>query len=374
MNWRVVDNRRMNLIRYFLVLVLVGAFVVALLSYRFILQAKIATVTLNNPVQLPRYRFSVESTLPTLNYDAIALPHNTTATPRHLGGFTTSLQGSTEVSTQASIKCTWWKTSTTSPYFLTAVLLVRIYYTDLAGLTSREMLQWLHYLKYAGVEHLYVYDAYVFGNESQSRILAPYVQEGYVTYVDWSHRASPYSIDGTQLTAYQDCITRWGKVSVWQTAIDIDEYPFSPKDQKPGFMTRFIKSFAKQHPEVSEITMQNYLFLGKPLNDKEQPFLFGRLWRRTRKPGNYLVKPVYKPAHVISAQVHHNALGQGQTLDAPDEQFRMNHYWGARLQNWGEDTAEIINITEEDRSMETILREITSCFKNKDDLYTKRWN
>ena len=219
-----------------------------------------------------------------------------------------------------------------------------------------------------------MYDAYVFGNESQSRILAPYVQEGYVTYVDWSHRASPYSIGGTQVTAYQDCITRWGKVSVWQTAIDIDEYPFSPKDQKPGFITRFIKYFAKQHPEVSEITMQNYLFLGKPLNDKEQPFLFGRLWRRTHQPLNELVKPVYKPAHVLSASVHFNALSQGQSLDAPDEQFRMNHYWGSRLQNWGEDTAEIMNITEEDRSMKTILREITSCFKNKDDLYTKRWN
>ena len=110
----------MNLIRYFLVSVLVGAFFVTLLSYRFISQAKFATVTLTNPVQLPR--FSVESTLPTLNYDAIALPLNTTVTPRHVGGFITSVQGSTEVSTQASIKCTWWKTSTTSPYFLTAVL------------------------------------------------------------------------------------------------------------------------------------------------------------------------------------------------------------------------------------------------------------
>ena len=223
-----------------------------------------------------------------------------------------------------------------------------------------------------------MYDAYVLRNESQSRILAPYVQEGYVTYVDWSHRASPYSIDGTQVTAYQDCITRWGNDSVWQTAIDIDEYPFSPKDQKPGFMTRFIKYFAKQHPEVSEITMQNYLFLGKPLNDKEQPFLFGRLWRRTRKPGNYLVKPVYKPADIIYAIVHHNALREGvSSRDAPDKLIRLNHYWGARLQGWGEDTPSIIRMTEVDMSMETIVRQIGQCgycMKSKDDLYVKQWN
>ena len=248
------------------------------------------------------------------------------------------------------------------------MLLVRIYHTDLAGLTSRELVQWLHYLKYAGVDHLYVYDAYAFANESQSRILAPYVQEGYVTYVDWSHRAVPYSIEGTQVAAYQDCITRWGNNSTWQAAIDIDEYPFSPTDQKPGFMSKFVKSFSEQHPDVSEITMQNYLFLGKPLDDKVQPFLIGRLWRRTRQRGNYLVKPVYKPAHVIHALVHHNILRQGKSTDAPDMALRINHYWSTRLK--GKDLTE-------DRSAEIIMRWISGCgycMRNKDDLYIKQWN
>ena len=375
----------MNLIRYFLVLVLVGAFFIASLSYRFIAETRITTVNL--PERAARTRTESPdsvaiSPVVTANNGVTAKHDSVTTHPRRLGGFATRSQEGTDAGdysgtgAHGSNNCAWYKkpSSPKGPYFLTAVLLVRIYYADLAGLSSREMIQWLHYLKHAGIEHLYVYDAYILRNESQSRALAPYVREGFVTYVDWSHRANPYSIDGTQLSAYQDCITRWGSESVWQTAIDIDEYPFCLTDQKPGFMTRYIKKFASLHPEVSEMTMQNYLFLGKPLPDKEEAFLFGKLWRRTRNRGNTLVKPVYKPAHISSAQVHHNALSQGQSMDAPDEQFRMNHYWGARLQNWGEDTPEILAITEEDRSMEPIVREIARCVDSKDDLYKKQWN
>ena len=71
--------------------------------------------------------------------------------------------------------CRGWcrgKTENSSkPYFLTAVLLVRIYVKDLAQLTTREMRQWLYYLRYAGFEHVYVYDAFVYKEESQEQAL-----------------------------------------------------------------------------------------------------------------------------------------------------------------------------------------------------------
>ena len=262
------------------------------------------------------------------------------------------------------------------PYFLTAVLLVRIYAKDLPQLTSREMLQWLMYLRYAGVEHVYVYDAYIFANESQRDALAPLIDEEYVTYIGWHHRAFPYSIDGTQVAAYQDCIDRYGKNFKWQTAIDIDEYPFSVKDKKPGFMKRFISAFSERYKTVSEISMNNYLFLGKPLDDKSRPLLIDRIWRRTPSPGNNLVKPIYQPLKIMAASVHHNVLRHGMCLVAGDNELRMNHYWGARLQNWGEDTPEILGMTIPDRTMETIIEEIKRCDTclGKDLLYRKKWN
>lgn len=260
------------------------------------------------------------------------------------------------------------------PYFLTAVLLVRIYRHDLAKLSSREMIQWLAYLRYAGVQHVYIYDAYVTPDESQRDVIEPFVQSGFATYIDWSVH-NPYTIQGTQVAAYQDCVEKFGKESKWQAAIDIDEYPFSPRDLNENFMTRFLEEYSKNSADVSEITMQNYLFLGKPMDDEIEPLLIARIRRRTPKPANPLVKPIYKPAAIASAQVHHNGVKSGHSRDSPDMMLRMNHYWGARLQDWGEDTPKIIDITEPDYTIEPIVERIKRCADclGKKDLYQTRW-
>lgn len=270
------------------------------------------------------------------------------------------------------------KQNASKPFFLTAVLLVRIYFKDLAQLTTRELRQWMYYLRYAGFQHVYVYDAYVMKNESQAQALKSLIDNGFVTYTDWSHRAYPYSISGTQVSAYQDCITRFGRDSLWQAAIDIDEYPFSPKDNQPFFAQRAVEQFSKKHPAASELTMQNFLFLGKPLDDNKRPMLMDRIWRRTHGPANALVKPIYRPLKVSHASVHHNALAQGHSVDFEVDLLRMNHYWGARLQNWGDDTPEIIAKTQPDNLMEPIVKIlqdcISQCLPSSDYLYRKRWN
>ena len=199
--------------------------------------------------------------------------------------------------------------SAKTPYYVVAVLLVRIYYIDPAGLTTREMLQWLQYLRYAGVEHVYVYDAYRFKNESQVKALEPFLDSGYVTYIDWSSKAYPYSIQGTQVAAYRHCMETYGKDTVWQAAIDIDEYPFSPSDTDENFLVRFLHQFSEEHKDAAEITMLNYLFLGKPLSSEEHPLLVDRLYRRTHTPANALVKPIYMPSRLSGTQVHTHTLG-----------------------------------------------------------------
>lgn len=257
-----------------------------------------------------------------------------------------------------SSDCLSWTNRSTKrpPFFLTAIVLLRIYDSDKAKLTTREFKQWLEYVRYAGVEHVYVYDAYVANTESQRGILSRFFQDNFITYVDW-HVHNPYTIQGTQVASYQHCIDNYGHEHTWQAAIDIDEYPFSLRDTEPGFLTRFVKQFSEKNPHVSEITMQNYLFLGKP---QERELLFERIWRRTKGPANPLVKPIYKPVNV-RAQVHHNYLKSGRSMNAPDHELRLNHYWGARLQNWGEDTPDIIAKTQEDLSMEPIVKAFRKC-------------
>ena len=261
------------------------------------------------------------------------------------------------------------------PYHLTAVLLVRVYRRDPAGLTSREMLQWLYYLRYAGFEHVFVYDAYVTKNESQYDVLAALIQSGYVTYEDWSSH-NPYSIKDTQIAAYQDCVDKYGKNVTWQVAIDIDEYLFSPVDLEPNFMQRFLRNYSQKHPDISQITLQNYLFLGKPLDHRANPLLIDRIMRRTHEPANGLGKSIYRSSDIQLAQVHHNDMRSGRSVDCDSKLLRMNHYWGARLQNWGGDTPDILEKTEPDYSIQPIAHRINRCSNclGADGMYTRRWN
>ena len=277
--------------------------------------------------------------------------------------------------------CLSWcqrKSPTNGTYFLSAVLLARIYSSDLAKLSTRELLQWLYYLSYAGFEHVYVYDAYVYKNESQKNALEFLIKQGFVTYIDWSHKAYPYSVSGTQERAYQHCLGKWGNLSTWQSSIDIDEYPFSPQDTKPNFMQRFIAKFSNERPDISQITMQNFLFLGKPSDDKQHPLLINRLKRRTHGPANALVKPIYKTADVTKTGVHHHDLRRGISEDADQYRIRLNHYWGARLQNWGEDTPEILAKTREDNTIQEIVENLLKCDRvclpSESIIYKFRWN
>ena len=297
-------------------------------------------------------------------------------------GTTSTAHESTKLEeSEQKASCLSWcrrKPPSNGVYFLSAVLLVRIYATDKARLSTRELVQWLYYLSYAGFEQVYVYDSYVFKNESQKQALDFLIKRGFVTYIDWSHKAFPYSVAGTQESAYQHCIDNYGNKSVWQVSIDIDEYPFCPLDVKSNFMQRFIANYAYEQPDVSQITMQNFLFLGKPLDEAEHPLLIDRLRRRTHGVSNNLVKPIYKTKYIRIAGVHHHDVMYGHSEDADYRRIRLNHYWGARLQNWGEDTPETLAKTRPDDSMQEIVDNLlkcdTACFPTSSIIYKFRLN
>ena len=261
-----------------------------------------------------------------------------------------------------------------TPFFLTAVLLVRLYRKDKAKLWKQELDTWLDYLRFAGVEHVLLYDAYHKEEEILDNHTREYREEGFLTYVDWSSRANPYGLAKTQVAAYQHAIDFFGHESEWQVAIDIDEYPFSPFDREPGFMTRYLLTIDLQqayinarakrpHGIVVEVSMENYLFLGAP-NPATEKHIFGRYWRRNREPMNNLVKPVFRPdPNLLQSDVHRNILARGnsQRTRAMPEELRMNHYWGARMQNWGPDTATVFNSTVLDDGMTKVQERFSHC-------------
>ena len=217
-----------------------------------------------------------------------------------------------------------------TPCFLAAVLCVRILQKDKARLTKSHLFEWIKYMRYAGVHKFYVYDAYELPEEKLSYDLR---HEENLIYKDWN-AFTPYGIDKTQVRSYQDAIDRYKEECEWQIAVDIDEYPLATNDTEPGFLVRSIKKIADSN--VAEISIQNYMLIG-PANFDERFWLGERYFRLTKEPGNNLVKPIYRPK-MVKAQVHHNQIIQmnAHSMDAPDNQLKMIHIWGARLTDFKE--------------------------------------
>ena len=103
---------------------------------------------------------------------------------------------------------------------------------------------------------------------------------------------------------------------------------------------------------MSEWTINNFLFLGKPLKVQH---VLKRYLRRTPNPENTLDKPIIRTSDIRNVELHHNELSRSISMDANSGEIVMNHYWGARLQNLGDDTKEILAKTIPDYSMITLV-------------------
>ena len=207
-------------------------------------------------------------------------------------------------------------------------------------------------MRFAGVSRVLVYDAYEHQNKSEAlcRPLAEHWSDNDVWYRDWSHH-TPYLIEGTQVRSYDHAIKAHRARYPWQLAMDIDEYPVVRADSAPAFLLRLIGRLAAAGSGVAELSFPNYIYLGAPTN---ATWLAERVSRRD-EGGSSLHKPLYDARFVSKAQVHHNSFA-GHTVagrnvvsfDIPASTARMQHYWGARLQNWGPDTPQTLAATRPD--------------------------
>jgi hypothetical protein len=81
-----------------------------------------------------------------------------------------------------------------------AVFFIRLYKGDIATLGRKELLEWLEYMRYAGVGHFYMYDCYVDrATESleHDSMMKQFYISGDVTYIDWSNKSHDMATVGT---------------------------------------------------------------------------------------------------------------------------------------------------------------------------------
>lgn len=262
--------------------------------------------------------------------------------------------------------------------FLTAVVIFRSYAKDPAKLTSRELKQWILFMFYAGVDHVFVYHAYhpeeTQGEEKTEvkEILGEWIKGGYVSYYDWSKtwKLMPFGAS-QQVPAYTHCIETFRNQMEWQVAVDMDEYPFSETDVEPDFLRRAVSQVAVSKPSIAEIAMQNYLMVGAPLSGDNPNGLEDWLAARHQRlccfidnvwqPGTHLVKPIYRLSKLKQAGLHHNSV-DGGVFQWNKDQVRQSHFWGGRLDKWANYTSErILKKTDHNQAMLPIVDVLRNC-------------
>ncbi len=108
----------------------------------------------------------------------------------------------------------------------------------------------------AGVEHIYICDHYKKDAERLDGPLQRYIDAGLVTYLQWN-----YNLDDAmtaQIQCYERLINRYSHRHRWQIAVDMDEYPFAPKDTTENFLARYLENMSEQ---ISEVFLLSAVFL-----------------------------------------------------------------------------------------------------------------
>ena len=173
--------------------------------------------------------------------------------------------------------------------------------------------------------------------------------------------------------------------------LDVDEYPFSPRDPTSCFLQRLVWDYELQNrlhellekkagienrnasklelPIITQILMNCMFFLGNPNpspDEEAQAPSHGEAWviekyqrRKRDSEGTHRRKPIFRASLVASVQEwdpHYLRMARGGTTIVADEmRLRMNHYWGARATNFGPDTPELLSSLVPDTSVNAIL-------------------
>ena len=230
-------------------------------------------------------------------------------------------------------------------FYITSIVRVRLYADDPARWTPREFLQWLHYQFWAGAEHVYVCNHFLNDNEKLEPFLAKYIKHGLVTLYPWSnityipHKGGDNTKN--QVSCYNYILKHHGNEAVWHYNFDMDENPYVPGDRCEGFLTRYLKSVDSR---VSELKLANFVLEGQ--GDRTRDIFYDRINRITPKPLNPNVKPIYRVAMTTAAGMH-SAVTTGRSIHPMYNEMTLLHYWGARTQNWMNDTEEMLRSTVE---------------------------
>jgi hypothetical protein len=214
---------------------------------------------------------------------------------------------------------------------LLAFLVKPKYYLSLCCIVkdeNRYLKEWIDYHLKIGVEHFYIYD-----NDSAVPVADTLRELGLLQHVT----VIPISGPSMQLTAYKNCLNRFGTKSYWMGFIDMDEF-LVPKSTN-GDMQAFLKDY-----EAYAGLGVNWLVFGSSgfKNRTDEPQLSRFLMRSDLEfAANSHIKSIVQPKYVKGFQdphalkyrfgkycVNENFERVNTAFSAPSvHKIQLNHYY-----------------------------------------------
>ncbi len=229
-------------------------------------------------------------------------------------------------------------------FFLQKSLMQKRYYFSLCAIFKNEapyFREWIEYHRMLGVDHIYLYNN--FSTDNYMKVLAPYLEEGYVTLTDW-----PYEM--SQIPAYEHCYKHYRNETFWLMFLDLDEFicPIYKTD---------IKEWIKPYEKYPSVLMYWLMFgtngITVPDSNKLVIEQYTNSWASVRNESKQVLNTSFEPVKMY----HHHiwcwvkVLGFKFKVPSINERKRfvfyhgkekcpsngtiqINHYWSKSLSEY----------------------------------------
>ena len=218
------------------------------------------------------------------------------------------------------------------------------YYFILCAIFKNEsnyLREWIEYHKLLGVDHILLYNN--LSDDSYFNVLEEYINENYVTLIDW-----PY--ERGQISAYKDCFEKYRNDTKWIMFLDLDEF-ICPKYDTD------IKFWAKKYEKYPAVIIYWLMFgtSGKVNFDENSLVIeqYTSCWKSVRNVGKIMFNTDFEPVNIyhhsvfckiklfffsfIIPMINENfkfIVNPGKEKCPSNGSIQINHYWSKCLDEY----------------------------------------
>lgn len=218
------------------------------------------------------------------------------------------------------------------------------YYVSLCAIFKNEgryLKEWLEYHRLIGIDHIYLYNN--FSTDNYRIVLQKYINDGYVTLIDW-----PYEL--SQIQAYQNCYDNFKDETYWLMFIDLDEF-ICPKYKTD------IKDWIRPYEKYPSVVMYWLMFGTNGVIEYNPNKLvieqYTCSWNDIRNVGKIALNTNYKPVKMYHHYIYCWVKFLGLKIKVPSlneahrfvfyynehrvprkNTIQINHYWSKCIQEY----------------------------------------